>query len=179
MGHSLQHHFAGQRLLAEDFRRFPLQFFSLARLSTSESSGPWFCVCLVQLAACRGNREGHPLNPASDSSQQKHAKTDSTDSRFYTWVWVKIKPPGDHRLWSLFLFTDRAIHFGVAQFLTHSHILGVHPIVAQRLQRLRPLSITPRRPRESSGSSRTWRHSRVSKLRLRFFFAGTFFFGEV
>ena len=35
------------------------------------------------------------------------------------WVWVKIKPPGDHRFWSMLPLT-RASLFGVTLFLTHS-----------------------------------------------------------
>ena len=38
-----------------------------------------------------------------------------------TWVWVKITPPGHRRFWSMLPLT-RATHFGVALFLTHSHI---------------------------------------------------------
>ena len=37
------------------------------------------------------------------------------------WVWVKIKPPGDRRFWSLFQFASE-FHFGYL-FLTHSHVV--------------------------------------------------------
>ena len=37
-----------------------------------------------------------------------------------TWVWVKIKPPGDHRLWSMFPLAR--VPFGVPTFLTHGHM---------------------------------------------------------
>ena len=39
---------------------------------------------------------------------------------FEIWVWVKIKPPGNRRFWSMFPLT-RATHFGYL-FLSHTHI---------------------------------------------------------
>ena len=36
-------------------------------------------------------------------------------------MWVKIKPTGDRRFWSMFPLA-RATHFAVTRFLTHSHL---------------------------------------------------------
>ena len=41
-------------------------------------------------------------------------------SLFLMGVWVRIKPPGDHRFWSMFPLA-RATHLEITLLLTHSH----------------------------------------------------------
>ena len=52
-----------------------------------------------------------------------------TNERSIIWVWVKIKPPaiGPQAFGSIY---QGLRHFGVAAFLTHSHIPQIFPFLA-------------------------------------------------
>ena len=75
--------------------------------------------------------------------------------KYAIWVWVKIKPPGDHKVWSLFHLPG--CHFGVTLFLTNSHLNGLN--LANKLCS----SISPHDaiPRCRFGLLRRWPQSRA------------------
>ena len=60
--------------------------------------------------------------PDTEEVRQRHASharaSGSTAKLFWNWVWVKIKPTGDHRIWFMFPFCQGQNGY---LFLTHSH----------------------------------------------------------
>ena len=77
-----------------------------------------FAPHVARQACLRCGRSWHVHCQLFSASQQV-----SNDPSWQTlsniWVWVKIKPPGDRRFWSIFPFTRVPLGYS---FLTHSHI---------------------------------------------------------
>ena len=85
-----------------------------------QGSGPNSSRCALRSSSAEARRGGSPSRPrAGPRTSRKCRRPTRRLTGRSIWVWVKIKPPGDRRFWSIFPFARVPLGY---PFLTHSHL---------------------------------------------------------